>query len=910
EALVASSNPTEVTGNVQTIRNDDVWRQARIPLDEFAGFADVRLRFDFQGNFGGSGFGGGFDPGTDDAWIERAGGTRNQYDAGIDDLLTGFPFDGDTGQILNRVVFTDNNADGAYSTGDDVWIDTNSDGLYDVTETIVAGAPVAAQVASTYPVSGNVSFRDVAGNGVFDAGTDEAWIDVAGGTLNQFNAATDVVLAGAPADAAAGQTLDLAVFTDNDGDGAFSPGDDVWIDSTTDGNFNTGEPVVAGAPIDTQAASVYPVSGQVSFQNVGGGLAGVHIDDVIIGFAERGEMITQADANPAFQARQNYNTSGRVLSGPYQLEIRQATDYGRSEDARVGNQDLPGLVLTRSFDTNDRHTQQTTIVAPAGNRLADGDTFTLGDGSGTLVFEFDDLSLPAGHPARGVAPGHVQVGFLSSYTDARVAAAIRDAINSPSVQVVLDLQAGLSDGTNSGLNSGDNLINLYGRATVEYVKPSFSVLSVGVQETADATEFGNDLRDLILGGDSRITAVGDAAFVGGFDAVDGVFTSAGVFSGGLSSIGLDQGIVLTTGSVATAEGPNIEDAASEQASGLADTVLNTQFGISTTDSTSLQFDFTLSEDAAIYLNFVFASEEYNELANTANPDALGILIQPQGGTGWTNLAVIPGTSTRVSRNTVNGGNPLGTSPQHANLYNNNDPGDGGNDQREFGFDGFTDVFTASSGLLTAGTYTIRIAIADVSDFLDRRGDSGVFIEAGSLSTQAAPHVEPLITGILHDGFGDQNHFRDQGQIVIHSNTITDSADFAIVTDGGERDADRVEGIPLANSHIGPARNLRELNNETNAGLEGGFAPGPAVINNTISGGGLGGIHVSGDIRPWELTPYEGQEICDGDSFSITVFRTTVEFEFEDLAQHAQSTTQSGRRVCPANPGGGDGWTTG
>ena len=117
--------------------------------------------------------------------------------------------------------------------------------------------------------------------------------------------------------------------------------------------------------------------------------AGVHIDDVIIGFAERGEMITEAAANPTFASRPGYNTTGRVLNGAYQLEMRKATDYGTSVEARVGVFTVPALILNETYDTNDRQSQQMTLIAPAGSALSDGQTFRLGDGSGDLTFEFD-----------------------------------------------------------------------------------------------------------------------------------------------------------------------------------------------------------------------------------------------------------------------------------------------------------------------------------------------------------------------------------------------------------------------------------------------------------------------------------------------------------------------------------------
>jgi hypothetical protein len=645
---------------------------------------------------------------------------------------------------------------------------------------------------------------------------------------------------------------------------------------------------------------------------------GVHIDDVIIGFAERGEMITNAQANPTFSEQPGYNTTGRVLNGPYQLEMRKATTYGTSVEARVGSSTVPALILNATYGTNDRQSQQTTLVAPAGSALIDGQTFRLGDGAGDLTFEFDLATDGL------VQPGHVRVPFRSTDPDYVIAAAIRDAINSSSVQSQLDLQAALSDGTASGSSSRSNQINLFGNAVGDYViQPERTALTVDKSSLTDPAAFGNMLRDQVLG--TGLTPTGNATFAGGVDATDGTFTSAGTFSGGLWSIGMDRGIVLSTGKASVAAGPNMSNASSGDASMLGDADLDAAFlpleppARKTQDSTSLKFSVVADSSGLAYFNFVFASEEYNEQVGTASqPDVVAVFVRDiTAGTPAQNVALIPGTTTPVSRVTVNGGNPLGAGATRPLLYNNNDLREGGAYLGELGYDGFTDVFTAQFAVVAGRQYEIKFAIADVGN---GTVDSAVFIESGTLGS-VNPAPAPLsLAAVLQDGFGDSNHFRAQGQMVIHSNTIMHSADFGIVADAGVRDIDPRDIVPflggslspgntprLGQSHPGPVRNLLELNNRVGTGAAGGIAPGATIVNNTIYGEGLGGIHFSGDLRPYELIPRDnagGDLICDGDAFSITVGRTTVEFEFEDLSDHAVV------GACPANPLHGDGWTPG
>ena len=92
-----------------------------------------------------------------------------------------------------------------------------------------------------------------------------------------------------------------------------------------------------------------------------------------------------------------------------------------------------------------------------------------------------------------------------------------------------------------------------------------------------------------------------------------------------------------------------------------------------------------------------------------------------------------------------------------------------------------------------------------------------------------------------DDLGDDNHFRDQGQIILHGNTITDSEFFGINIHAGLRDGP--EGTP----HAGAVRALLELNDEH-------LAPGVTVTNNLVVAGGQGGIRFAGDPNPPGVAP--------------------------------------------------------
>ena len=191
---------------------------------------------------------------------------------------------------------------------------------------------------------------------------------------------------------------------------------------------------------------------------------GVYIDDVVIGLAERGEMVTGQTASTDFAANPLFAATDIVV-GDYQLEIRRSAEYGEPDGGE--------LILYRSFDTNDRLAQNFTIEAPFGYEVADGQTFSLSDGVDTLVFEFDDQALPASHPNSGVTQGHVPVPFESNDfeekadTDVTMAHTIRDAINGADVQAVLEITASLSDGRVTGTSSNAHHVNIYGNVIAD-----------------------------------------------------------------------------------------------------------------------------------------------------------------------------------------------------------------------------------------------------------------------------------------------------------------------------------------------------------------------------------------------------------------------------------------------------------
>ena len=195
---------------------------------------------------------------------------------------------------------------------------------------------------------------------------------------------------------------------------------------------------------------------------------GVYLDDFIIGLAERGEEVHDSN-NGSTGFTNNPNIALGNTQGEYQLEIRRGPEV-----------DSPLIVppQTRSFDTNDRQGEGSTIIVQRGLDIADGQTITISDGVEHVVFEYVDTSIPNNQALQG----RIAVPFVPSDDDYVIAQRVRDAINSNDAQAVLDVTASLADGTLQGTGSPapstSPRVNLFGPVTLE-------VHATDVEETND-----------------------------------------------------------------------------------------------------------------------------------------------------------------------------------------------------------------------------------------------------------------------------------------------------------------------------------------------------------------------------------------------------------------------------------------
>jgi hypothetical protein len=211
-----------------------------------------------------------------------------------------------------------------------------------------------------------------------------------------------------------------------------------------------------------------------------------------------------------------------------------------------------------------------------------------------------------------------------------------------------------------------------------------------------------------------------------------------------TQIGLDSGIVLSNGLAKTS---HIPDSIGVDGNGVTQAYVNTSnsgawastnlnfagdpdldrlTGFQTFDATVLKFDFVPLGDT-IRFRYVFSSEEYPDFPCTGVNDGFAFFIEKVGVPGQTNIALIPGTTDPVTIDNINEDTVGCTSPAYAQFYVSNKT------NKFFTHNGHTKVFTAIAKVQPCEAYTLKLVIADAGDEIY---DSGVFLEAGSLSSNA------------------------------------------------------------------------------------------------------------------------------------------------------------------------------
>ncbi len=212
----------------------------------------------------------------------------------------------------------------------------------------------------------------------------------------------------------------------------------------------------------------------------------------------------------------------------------------------------------------------------------------------------------------------------------------------------------------------------------------------------------------------------------------------GFFNNGTAAISLNRGIILATGPIENAKGPN---SAIDKSGNFSDFTGDIDLDIlaeeKVRDAVGIEFDF-IPLESTVTFSYVFASEEYCEFVGSKFNDVFGFFISGPGIDGEysnkaKNVALIPGTGDLVEINSVN---HLKNSAYYVGNELQTDAFACSFDFEEkathelIEYDGFTTVLNSVLNLIPCETYHIRLVVADRGDNVF---DSAVFLGANSFN---------------------------------------------------------------------------------------------------------------------------------------------------------------------------------
>ncbi|MFI4875486.1 MAG: right-handed parallel beta-helix repeat-containing protein, partial [Blastopirellula sp. JB062] len=535
----------------------------------------------------------------------------------------------------------------------------------------------------------------------------------------------------------------------------------VMQDHPNSTNFNNGLPNV----FSTSLNPLLNRSRERGFDNAN---QGIFIDDLIIGFAERGEMVTNASAGgTGFEDNPNALLID-TFEGEYQLELREGTEY-----VFAGGSFISERYAATVWDTNVRFVQGHSVSVPAGESIPHNSRLEVSDGVDTIVFRFYNLdSETAANPAPTAmddeADGVYTIGYRPTMSQADIARALSTAINDTvghddrdliestrTFGVIARVNAAISENTTSGQvdlspkspYSDEVIVGLLGTSNLGVLQYEEDADKIDTSDPSDDTTIDTGLDGRTIPGYIEFNAhgqIGDNPF--SFDPLD-PFKNADVdlYS---AYVGLDGTITANL------------------------------------DPRTLQNPLS----SLIRLFYVDSSGNVTEVAQSALGD--------------TELSYSVADTSEVGRYVV----------AISHFANN-------------AFDPEIAIDVADPNRVYTDEkfeYDLKISVDDGSESPFQFGGEWNF-----------------------DLEGDQNSFRDQGQIIISSNRVSNSLEWGILVDASPRDTSVNGGENLP--HQGATRNFLEINSDH-------LATGVTIVNNIVYNNGDGAIRFSGDAAPATQAP--------------------------------------------------------
>lgn len=249
--------------------------------------------------------------------------------------------------------------------------------------------------------------------------------------------------------------------------------------------------------------------------------------------------------------------------------------------------------------------------------------------------------------------------------------------------------------------------------------------------------------------------------------VTGNIFSIGYFQNHCAKLQIEKGLILSTGYVMDAIGPNDKTNSGEKVNFSGDRDLDLISKGKTYDAIILEFDFIPNSDS-IAFDYIFASEEYPEYVNKGLNDSFAFYLLKEKSKEKINLAKLPNNSQTITVDNINSFNNSEFFIANTDKYNCL--------FYSLQFDGLTTKLSTGYKVNPYQKYHIKLCISDVGDGYF---DSAVLLNANSfrsLGTFDFTNLTDTILSLLEDV---EIIEEDSSQILIMPNIEFDFNSFII-----------------------------------------------------------------------------------------------------------------------------------
>lgn len=243
--------------------------------------------------------------------------------------------------------------------------------------------------------------------------------------------------------------------------------------------------------------------------------------------------------------------------------------------------------------------------------------------------------------------------------------------------------------------------------------------------------------------------------------------SIGLFTNNCCELSINRGIIISTGNVWDAVGPNILPGCGEYQYFEGDKELETIANGKTFDAAFVEFDFSANSDS-ISFEYIFASEEYPFYINKGLNDSFAFFVSDLNTNEKRNLALYGNNPVMVDQ--TNSSNKSFLKPNNKKnscLY------------ASLQFNGITEMFTGGMKIIPYKMYHFKICIADVGD---GKFDSAIMMRAKSFASLGNKSIKLISDSIKDSVKNDLAYFDCDSSSITLIPDINFSFDSSVLPD--------------------------------------------------------------------------------------------------------------------------------